>query len=78
MVEIQSLVFPCVKILKWLIDHIDAHKFLINDDNGECVGVFLPSEVQKYYKLNESGEKLSIDFMSSFYASHDTSKILAS
>jgi hypothetical protein len=50
---------------------------LINDDNGKCVGVFLPLEVQKYYKLNESGEKLNTDFVVSFYASHDTSKILA-
>jgi hypothetical protein len=63
MVASRSPVFPCVELLKWLIDHTDAHKCLINDDNGECVGVFLPSEVQKYYKLNESGEKLSTDFV---------------
>jgi hypothetical protein len=78
MVASQSLVFPCIELLKLLIDHTDAHKCLINDDNGECIRVFLPSEVHKYYKLNESREKLNIDFMVSFYASHDTSKILAS
>jgi hypothetical protein len=77
MVVSRSPVFPCVELLKWLIDHTDAHKCLINDDNGECIGVSLPSEVQKYYKLNESGEKLSTDFVLSLYASHDTRKIMA-
>jgi hypothetical protein len=71
-------VFPCIELLKWLIDHTDAQKCLINDDNDECIGVFLPSEVQSYYKLRELEEKLSTDFIVSFYAAHDTSKIMAS
>jgi hypothetical protein len=78
MVASQSLVFPCIDLLKWLIDHIDAQKCLINDDISECVGVLLPSEVQSYYKLWEPKIKLSTDFILSFYASHDTSKIMAS
>jgi hypothetical protein len=78
MVESQTLVFPCIEILKWLIDHIDAQKCLINDDNDECLRVFLPSEVQSYYKLKELEEKLSIDFIVSLYASHDSRKIMAS
>jgi len=51
MVARRTPIFPCIEVLKWLIDHIDTHKFLINDDNGGCVGVFLPVEVQKDYKL---------------------------
>jgi hypothetical protein len=78
MVASRSLVFPCIELLKWLIDHTDAHKCLINDDNDECVGVFLPSEVQNYYKLRDSELKLSTDFVLSFYASHNTSKIMVS
>jgi hypothetical protein len=78
MVASRSPVFPCIELLKWLIDHADAQKCLINDDNGECVGVFLPSKVQSYYKLRDSELKLSTDFILSFYASHDTSKIMAS
>jgi hypothetical protein len=78
MVASRSPSCPCVELLKWLIDHTNAHKCLINDDNGECVRVFLPSEVHKYYKLNEFREKLNTDFVVSFYASHDTRKILAS
>jgi hypothetical protein len=78
MVTSRTLVFPCIEVLKWLIEHTNAHKCLINDDNGGCVGVFLPSEVQSYYKLRESKEKLSIGFVMSFYASHDTNKIMAS
>jgi hypothetical protein len=41
MVASKTLVFPCIELLKWLIDHTDAQRFLINNDNGGCVGVFL-------------------------------------
>jgi hypothetical protein len=78
MVESWSPVFPCIELLKWIIDHADVQKCLINDDNNECIGVFLPSEVESYYKLKDSKLKLSTDFVLSFYASHDTSKIMES
>jgi hypothetical protein len=78
MVASQTLVFPCIELLKWLIDHTDVHKCLINDDNGGCVRVFLPSEVESYYKLRESKENMSTNFVLSFYASHDTRKIMVS
>jgi hypothetical protein len=42
MVASQYPVFPCIELLKWIIDHTDTQKCLINDDNDECVGVFLP------------------------------------
>jgi hypothetical protein len=74
----QSLVFLCIELLKWIIDHTNAQKCFINDDNDECVGVFMPSEVQNYYKLKYSKLKLSTDFVLSFYASHDTNKIMSS
>jgi hypothetical protein len=53
MVAIRTLVFPSIEVLKWLIDHTHAQKCLINDENGGCVGFFLPKEVQKYYKLRD-------------------------
>jgi hypothetical protein len=34
-----------------MIDHIDEIKCTINNEEGECVGGFLPLEVQKYYNL---------------------------
>jgi hypothetical protein len=40
--------------------------------------VFLPLEVQSYYKLKDFELKLSINFVLSFYVSHDTSEIMAS
>jgi hypothetical protein len=40
MVAIITPIFPCIEVLKWLIDNIDTHKCLINNDNGGCVGVF--------------------------------------
>jgi hypothetical protein len=73
MVESRTPIFPCIEFLKWLIDHTDTHKFLINDENGGCVGVFLSVKVQKYYKLRDPEEWLNIDFMVKFYESCDTS-----
>jgi hypothetical protein len=78
MVASRTLVFPCIELLKWLIDHTDAQRCLINDDNGGCIGVFLPVEVQNYYKLREPEERLNTDFVLSFYQKHDTNKIMAS
>ena len=53
-------------------------KFLINDENGICVKVFLPIEVQKYYKLRDPEERLNIDFVVKFYEFHDTNRLMAS
>jgi hypothetical protein len=78
MVASRTPVLPCVELLKWLIDHTDAQRCLINDDNGGCVEVFLPVEVHSYYKLRDSKKCLSIEFVLSFYQKHDTGKIMAS
>jgi hypothetical protein len=56
MVARRTSIFPYIEVLKWLIDHTNTHTFIINDDNGGCVGVFLPVEVQKYYKLRDLKE----------------------
>jgi hypothetical protein len=53
-------------------------KWTINNEEGECVGVFLLVEVQKYYKLRDPKERLKIEFVVRFYDFHDTSKLLAS
>jgi hypothetical protein len=78
MVAIRTPVFPSIEDLKWIIDHIDAHKCLINDENARCVGVFVPTEVQKYYKLREPEERLNTDFVVNLYEVHDTSRLMAS
>jgi len=67
-----------MELLKWLIDHMDTQICLINDDNCECVGVFLPVEVQNYYKLKDPDEQLNTDFVERFYEKHNTSKVMAS
>jgi hypothetical protein len=74
----RTPVFPCIEVLKWLIDHIDTHKCLINDENGGCVRVFLSVEVQKYYKLSDPEERLNKDFLVNFYECHDTSRVMTS
>jgi hypothetical protein len=51
---------------------------LINDDNAECVRVFLALEVQGYYKLRDPEEQLNTDFIINFYEKHNTNRVMAS
>jgi hypothetical protein len=78
MVERRTPIFPCVEVLKWLIDHTDTHKCLINDANGGCFRVLFPIEVQKYYKIRDPEECLNTYFVVNFYELHDTSRVMAS
>jgi hypothetical protein len=78
MVASRTLVFLCIEVLKWLIDHIDGHKCLINDDNGGCVIFFLLIEFHKYYKIRDPEEWLNTDFVVNFYEFHDTNRLMAS
>jgi hypothetical protein len=49
---------------------------LINDDNGECVGVFLLVEVHIYYMFIDLEEPLNIDFVIIFYEKHENIWVL--
>jgi hypothetical protein len=51
---------------------------LINNENGGCVGVFLPTEFQKYYKLRDPKEWLNMNFVVKFYEFHYTCRLMAS
>jgi hypothetical protein len=72
MVTRRTMVFPYIEVLKWLIDQTDGQKCLINDENGGCISFFLPTKVQKYYKIRDPKERLKTDFMVKFYEIHDT------
>jgi hypothetical protein len=61
----------------WIIDHANTVKCTVNNVEGECIVVFLPVEIQKYYKLKDPKERLNIDFVVKFYEYHDTSRLLA-
>jgi hypothetical protein len=61
-----------------MIHHTDLKKCTIDNDQGECVGVFLPIEVQKFYKLRDPEERINTKFVVIFYEFHDTSRLLAS
>ena len=60
MVAINTLMFTCIELLQWIINHTETKKCMINNDNGECVRVFLPMEVQNYYKFRDPKERLKI------------------
>jgi hypothetical protein len=78
MVACRTPVLPFIETLSWLIDHTDAQKCLINDENGGCVKVFLPTAVHKYYKLGDPEEWLNTDFILKFYEFHETIQSMAS
>jgi hypothetical protein len=71
-------VFPCIELLKWLINHTDTQKCLINDDQWQVCRVFLPVEVQSYYKIRDPEERLNTDFIIKFYEHHDTDRVMDS
>jgi hypothetical protein len=78
MVASRTPIFPCIELLKWLIDHMDTQFFFINDVNGECIRVFLLEELQSYYKLRDPEERMNTDFIVRFYERHDTGQVMAS
>jgi hypothetical protein len=65
-------------MLGWIINHTYERKCVVNDENGRCVGVFLPIEVHKYYKLGDLEERLNTNFVVKFYVFHDTIRLMAS
>jgi hypothetical protein len=77
-VSFWTPIFPYIKIVGWIIDHANTVKCTFDNEEGECVGIFLPVEVQKYYKLKYPKERLNTDFLVKFYELHDTSQLLAS
>jgi hypothetical protein len=78
MVASRTRVMPCIETLEWILNHIDADKCLINNVEGQCVGVFLSMEINKYGKLRELEVKLNTDFVVYFYEKHNTGQLLAS
>jgi hypothetical protein len=51
---------------------------LINDENGGCMRVFLPTQFHKYYKLMDPEEHLKTNFMVNFYEFHNTNQLMDS
>jgi hypothetical protein len=78
MVVNRTPIFPCIEVLKWLIDHTDGQKCLINDENGGCIVLFLSIDIHKYYKIRDPEEQLNTDFVVKFYEFHDTIWLMAS
>jgi len=46
---------------------------MVNNEEGESIGIFLPVEVQKYYILRDPEERLNTHFVVNFYELHYTS-----
>jgi hypothetical protein len=63
MVVAKTPIFPCVKILEWIIHHANVEKFLLNNKYGECIGVLLLTEVSTYYKLKDVEVRLNKSFL---------------
>jgi hypothetical protein len=77
-VAAKTPIFPCVEILEWIIHHAYVDKFLLNNKDGECIGVFLLIEVSTYCKLKDAKVRLNKDFTVVFYEHHNIVQLLAS
>jgi hypothetical protein len=77
MVAAKTPIFPCVELLEWIIHHVDAEKFLLNNKDGECIGVFLPTEVRAYYKLKDIEVRLNTNFLMAFHECHNIGQLLS-
>jgi hypothetical protein len=38
----RAPVFPCIEAVEWIINHTNCRNCVINNEKGECIGVFLP------------------------------------
>jgi hypothetical protein len=78
MVVVRAHVFPCIEVLAWIIIHDDNKNCIINDEQRQCVGTFLPLEISNCYKLPEPKVLLNKDYVTTFHHQHDVVKIMAS
>jgi len=69
---------PCEDALEWIINHADRKNCLINDEQGKCVGTFLPLEISKYYNILEIEFLFNTNFVTKFHGKHDVRKIMVS
>jgi len=67
LVSARTPFLPCVDLLEWIIHHVNAKKCLLNNEDGECIGVFLLTKVRIYYKLKEAQVGLKKYFMVALY-----------
>jgi hypothetical protein len=71
-------IFPCIETIGCISDDAKMAKFTIKNEESECVVIFLPMEVKKYYKLRDPEERLNTNFVVKFYELHETSWLVAS
>jgi hypothetical protein len=71
-------VLPCVELMEWVINHTRAQECKIVNEQGECIGSFLPQDMAYCYKLPDPDESLTKYFVIAFYEQYDTNKILSS
>jgi len=75
-VAAKATIFPYAEAIEWIISHTDSHNCMVNDDRGNCIGVFQPLEVDKYYKFPTQEVLLNTTFVKKFYGKQDLTKII--
>jgi len=75
LLESKTLVLPCVDLFELFIHHADAKKFLLNNKDEECIGIFFLIEVCTYYKLKEVEDRLNKYFLVAFYEKNNTDQL---
>jgi hypothetical protein len=51
-------IMPCIELMEWVISHTKAQDCKIVNDQGECIGSFLPQDIDICYKLLDPDESL--------------------
>lgn len=88
-VAARTRIIPCSEALGWIISHADVENKTILNEQGRCVGSYLPPELEKYYKLLQLEvymikALLQLEvymikgFVDQFNKEYDTKKILSS
>jgi hypothetical protein len=48
----RTPIMPCSEAIDWIIAHGDVEHRTILNEEGRCIGVYLPFELEKYYNCS--------------------------
>jgi hypothetical protein len=77
-VATRTTIVPCSYALDWTISHANMEHRTILNEEGICIGSYLPSKLEKYDNLFQLEVHMIIGFVEQFNKECDTKNILSS
>ena len=65
-------VFPCAKVIDWILTKIDTVGMIINDEEGKIIASFAPMFISKQYSLPEAEINVTMDWVKSIEFDYTT------